>query len=123
MAETLAVIALLGWIHCQHFVLFVVSSRAEYHYLTFGRPRMGAVVALMAFTHANSGQHSALTRLCLAVRRLTRLLAVVAQALTARAHLGVVADVAALVACAARQGRHLALLLLLLLWSFGRHCN
>jgi hypothetical protein len=37
---------------------------------------------------------------------LTRLLAVVAQTLTAGAHLGVVTDVAALVAGAARKGRH-----------------
>lgn len=41
-------------------------------------------------------------------RLVARLLAVVAKTLTARAHLGVVADVAALVAGAARKVRHLA---------------
>ncbi|KAF2483752.1 hypothetical protein BDY17DRAFT_298023 [Neohortaea acidophila] len=46
------------------------------------------------------------------------LLAVVAQALTAGAHLGVVADVAAFVAGAARQGRHFALRVLLFFLLF-----
>lgn len=45
-------------------------------------------------------------RMFRSAERLTRLLAVVAQTLTAGAHLGVVADVAAFVAGATRKGRH-----------------